>query len=646
MGQIDDAAPIIDDSDPEPELSFLGETAFCQRFEPQPLPAGSTRTILYYVRGTWGVGSYALPYAAVVDAPKVVQNREVDFSGSPAQGQLVPNPFTTRVWVDNVGGFGEIGKEVPLTDVQIKLTFEPGLGISLIGSNLKSIATVPARELRFTEFQAEVDEDAVGDVPYTVEIFSQPGNIRKTIKGIVHVAGRPRLGLRQDANLVGVPYKFSDTSWDAVLGNFEDPTISGADAQVFEYDPLQQGYVLSTSVKRGVGAFIVYDRPGSTAVTRANLTGNPVRPSPSGDAPLTQLRRGWNLIANPYNYRMPLSQIVGVPDDPNNERALTFKEMVDLGIVSNFVAYFNPDTDEYEFTDGTDGMLEPNRGYWLLVTGSDEVSLSYPELFAEFVPNSTRSRSGTRQTEALGGGWKLNLVARTETSLDSQNFIGVLGTPGKAATMRIVEPPMFPNQQLALSVEELLDGKATRVAQSFQEQASRMEWKVVADVRAAGRVSLSWPNLSAAPKNLRFRLIDVATGATRDLRQSSSYSFRADQPGTREFRIEVTPGSESRAVIGNVVVSRPSRAPSAPFTIAYTLSTDATTSVRVLSASGREVFTVTRGRADRAGENTVSWALRDNANRAVAPGTYRVEIVAETATGERVRKIVPVNVIR
>jgi hypothetical protein len=66
----------------------------------------------------------------------------------------------------------------------------------------------------------------------------------------------------------------------------------------------------------------------------------------------------------------------------------------------------------------------------------------------------------------------------------------------------------------------------------------------------------------------------------------------------------------------------------------------------VLSASGKEVFTVTRGRADNSGENQVLWNLRDNANRAVAPGTYRVEILAETPDGERVRKIVPVNVIR
>jgi hypothetical protein len=81
-------------------------------------------------------------------------------------------------------------------------------------------------------------------------------------------------------------------------------------------------------------------------------------------------------------------------------------------------------------------------------------------------------------------------------------------------------------------------------------------------------------------------------------------------------------------------------------TISYALSADALVSVRVLSATGKEVFTVTRSRADNSGENQVLWGLRDNANRAVAPGTYRVEILAETPDGERVRKIVPVNVVR
>ena len=68
--------------------------------------------------------------------------------------------------------------------------------------------------------------------------------------------------------------------------------------------------------------------------------------------------------------------------------------------------------------------------------------------------------------------------------------------------------------------------------------------------------------------------------------------------------------------------------------------------VRILCSTGREVFTVSRGRSEGAGENSVTWNLQDNANRAVAPGVYRVEILAETPSGERVRRIVPVNVVR
>jgi 2-keto-3-deoxy-6-phosphogluconate aldolase len=42
----------------------------------------------------------------------------------------------------------------------------------------------------------------------------------------------------------------------------------------------------------------------------------------------------------------------------------------------------------------------------------------------------------------------------------------------------------------------------------------------------------------------------------------------------------------------------------------------------------------------------VVWNLRDSANRAVAPGSYTVEILAESESGERVRKFFPVNIVR
>jgi hypothetical protein len=57
-------------------------------------------------------------------------------------------------------------------------------------------------------------------------------------------------------------------------------------------------------------------------------------------------------------------------------------------------------------------------------------------------------------------------------------------------------------------------------------------------------------------------------------------------------------------------------------------------------------MTISRGRADKAGQNEVVWNLMDQANRAQPPGTYRAEIVAEGQDGERVRKIVPIVISR
>ena len=145
---------------------------------------------------------------------------------------------------------------------------------------------------------------------------------------------------------------------------------------------------------------------------------------------------------------------------------------------------------------------------------------------------------------------------------------------------------------------------------------------------------------------MQLRLVDTANGITRMMNQSSGYSFTAQAGTTRQFKVQVSTGVQSLPTIGNVTVNRDSRSPNAPFSIAYTLSSSATTSVQILGANGATIYTITSGRADQAGQNTVTWNLRDNANRNVAPGIYRVEITADTVNGERVRKIVPLNVTR
>ncbi|MER3466269.1 MAG: hypothetical protein C4340_03750, partial [Armatimonadota bacterium] len=89
-----------------------------------------------------------------------------------------------------------------------------------------------------------------------------------------------------------------------------------------------------------------------------------------------------------------------------------------------------------------------------------------------------------------------------------------------------------------------------------------------------------------------------------------------------------------------------SRDVNSPVTIQYSVSTSANVTVRILSPAGREVYTALRGRSEDAGTNSVVWNKRDNNGRAVAPGSYIVEILAETLEGQRARVTRPVIVIR
>jgi hypothetical protein len=315
--------------------------------------------------------------------------------------------------------------------------------------------------------------------------------------------------------------------------------------------------------------------------------------------------------------------------------------LVTQGIVSGALAYWDTDTQSYQFVQGSEGLMQPNTGYWIFVFTAQDFTLSFPPVFAPFLPNSTRSVEEP-QTD---NDWKLNLVVRNDSSIDTANYIGQAPSTNAAKLNRAMDPPMGPTQKVNLAIEEMINGKATRMAKTYMDRAGRKEFKVFVDVREAGPVTVTWPNMGSVPKNMRFRLIDTTNNITKDLRNTSGYTFTANEPGTREFKLQVEPGSGSVAVIGNVTVAR-GRSGNDPFVINYSLSGPATTSVRILSASGREVYVVTRGRSDGQGENSITWATRDNAGRSVAPGTYRVEIIAESENGQRARKIIPINVTR
>lgn len=627
------------------DVTYLDNTGFLQKFTEKNTPPNGTSTFVEFFRSTWSVADYSLPYAAVVDGPQLVANDPAGLSG------LRPNPMTIRVYVDNVRGYANAGEEVQLEDVKVSVTLPNGLspspGEPFVDLNFNNtwdqneplrrvIGVVPARQVRFIDFSIEADGVAFGDLEYTVKVDPIPGTI-KTLTGHITVATTPKVNISSGANLVTLPWVFTDTSLEAILG-MQIPI----DFQAFKWDPELTGYVPATNNERGKAYWITTTNDFGPI----DLLSNPTTPPdmPTG-APLIQLKSGWNLVGNPYPYAIQLGQLVGV-SAAAPQQAYPWAQLVAQGFMSGSLVFWDnsPTVQDYVFIQGGDATIQPNRGYWVFVPTLQDLTISYPSVFIPYLPGSNRAAGATWVQSA--NQWRLRLSARTDKSLDAQNYVGIAKTAADVMSLRIYEPPRSPVHNVELSIEETINGSPTRLAQALGVKAARKTWKVMVETTEGGTVTVTWPNLSTVPKDVRFRLTDRATGEVRDLRRTSGYTFTVEGPSSRELTIEATPGGQPiHAVIGNVVVSR-NRAPLSPFVINYTLSSDASTTVRILSGGGREVFTITRGRADRIGTNSVQWAVRDNANRLVAPGTYLAEIIAETDNGERVRKVIPLNVIR
>jgi len=632
----------------------LGAPFMIETLQPRSVAPNQSTVFVHYARMPWSVGDYARPndpdnpnnqdpnaYSVFLDPPGLIHNATADDDPATVQDGLAPNPFSIGVHVDNY--LAELDKTVQLHNVKVHLSLPDGQGLSFAPGETadKVIDTINPVKVGSTSFRVQTDGTTVGTVKYTVTVQPTPGPA-KTITGSFIVAGTPNVALGEGATMVSLPWSFNDTSLDKILG-----LQAGIDYVAYKWNPDIAQYVPATSAERGSSVWIV----PTSDLGRIALNGAepPIGNAFGGD--ITNLRPGWNQVGNPYSYPVALSDIVGVSED-NPGSAMTWTEMTDSQLLSPSVAYWqrdavDPTTGTYAFTQSASDYLLPGMGYWIYVTSFKPIRMIWPPVFIPGMPGSFRSTSGTSANWNQGDRqWRLNLVARTNSGVDSGNFVGVVPTAADVNKYRILEPPAPKEAQVQMSVIENKDGKSTRVAQSMAQRGARNEWNLTVQSKTAGPVTVTWPNMNSVPRNVRMQLVDAATNTVRDLRYSTSYTFNMTEPGTRALSIQMEPNVSTKALIGNVLVNRPTRDPQAPFAISYSLSTGANTTIRVLGSGNKEIYTVTRGRADSAGANSATWALRDNANRSVAPGIYQVEIVAETQTGERVRKLVPINVTR
>ncbi len=586
-----------------PDAGF-GSTGFITKYQPTgSLAQGQTRKIIQYVRDTWGNSRYALvpgqggtstnrPFSTVVDAPRILLSAD---DGGGTNG-LSNNPFTIRVYIDNVGGYTGNGTEFPLNSVHIKLNLPEGMTFSGGDQAEKIINNVPARTMTSVDWTVEADGIEVGDLPYSVSVTSIPGPSTTDpmiINGTIRVAATEKIRLEPGANLISVPWNFADTSWESILG-----LSTPQDFTAYNWSPSQNSYVISTSAARGVGTWIVVNPATHPNEFIDNYAGATPPTDTTTGAPPTQLKSGWNLIGNPYQYAFPMGQFVGV-SAANPGQSFTFAQLVSQGIVSPYLAYYDPEIGSYRYIQGTDAPVQPNRGYWIKVLTSQDLTLSFPALYDLFIPNGGGSRpAGSLEDWSQSPThWRVNIQAQQGSTVDAENYVGVV--TNKTNGLQVAEPPMTPNMPMTLTVHDTAN--SAPMAQIIRGQNVQQDFFVKVYSKQGGAVKLSWPNMATVPSNVSLFLVNTETGQQLNMRSINQTGIQMHANETKVFKIKASATSDALPVIKSV--SATNGTSRLPAIVKFALNSPAKVTLEIKNSAGRVVATLLKDQETQAGES-------------------------------------------
>ncbi len=658
-----------------PDTTFTSEAAYVERWFPQSASPGESRMIVSYYRSTWSSSNYAAPYSVVLDAPNLVPLNSGDVN------LLNPNPMIIRVYVDNASsypnGFGTVNQNVPLEDVEVQLKLPQGIVdasdghsttltqyiplVPPVTTTLSSTGTPLAQSMIYADFEVVADPGSLppgtipqqvnwtnvpppatvfGQLSYSVTVTPNPGPA-KTLTGVINVGTRPELNISNNANLIGVPWVFGDSSWATIFSANTNPDtgvtqpglVLNQDYQAYAWDPIQQTYVGSAGAQRGLGYWLLIS-PSALAKAQADVlsdrnleAASPTEPADLGTGGLeVDLQPGWNLISNPYDYGIPIGDLVGV-SAANPTAAETYAQLAGQGLVSPTMAYWNNDDQSYQFTTTFADLLQPNTGYWVFVSSPQKVTIVFPAVSAPFLPVPPPSIPNVKHSyqphmPMPTASWKLNLVVAGAKSTDRHNFIGVVADSTKVALAAIRKPPVAPlPNAVSASVVQSVNGKTTLLAQSLLANAQSLSWNWQVYSRPGGTTRIVWPNISSVPSSMDVTLVDSVNGTKTDMRATSSYTYNAAANETHNFVIQVG------AYTGPILTSLTAKTSGTNVNITYKLDVAATTTIKVFKGT-QLIQTVESGVSDSAGSHNVTWNEKNSQGSTVGSGVYTIQVTS------------------
>ena len=583
------------------------------------LPAGGSIEVATYLGMNLGRGDYRRPLGLMVIQPEPLDMQPGDNPLTPETEQfyVVPNPFTVTAFVYNA-------LTTPISNVSVSLALPKGLSFPPGESATKVLPTVGAGGEQSVSWQVLVEPGTVGIKELFVTAFSATAGLRHVSVPIV-IPFLPTLQLKAGYNLVGFPFEFLNPEPSAALG------IPPEELQIAAYDPVSRNYLVYRKdlqfnrIEPGRGYWV-------KSPVNQTLTFQNIRFIPTDRTVVLPLKRGWNLLSNPFPWHVLLrGERVRIGSDPIT---FTFEEAVAQGWVKGVIFTWRNDPTippyggEYLAQFGSDIRLEPFQGFWLYSEIEGNIIFGAPLFFGAWQARSVSKPSTSPDSPS---GWVVQVIASSTAGKDNETWLGV--SPNASIGIDRLDLPKVPMPPFSLQVSSILQtGRSeTPLSMDIRPMQSKIVWTLELLNPKGGEVKLQFGGLSQVSRSWLISVYDPETNQQWSLRSTSSLTV-STQPNLPK-RLQVIAVQTDRLPLRvKGLKALPLRGRGAFIQFAVTMPSQVQIQVRTLT--GRVIWEANQ-QVESGRLCSVFWNGRSKSDETLPFGVYIVTVSAETDDGRR-----------
>ena len=402
--------------------------------------------------------------------------------------------------------------------------------------------------------------------------------------------------------LISMPIDLEDKNPRAVL---EDDLGEYDNTNWRFYDERKSEYPNTALMASGKAFWLIVKDSGRRINTGAGKS------NPTGDDFDISIHPQWNLIGNPFNFSIPVSNL-----------SLSSVEAVELRTYTG--SWNDPLSDPVT-------TIQPFEGYAIFNSSSTNTTLSIN-------PDLSSGNDAVSKTTPWRRDWSLRIIAQNQAAIDEDNFLGLSSEASQSwDEFDRPEPPVigefvsvyFPHSEWG----ELSENYCTDFRPEISE-SEIWEFEVMTNIRDV--VHLSFEGFDAVPNEYDVWLLDPILQTSQDLRRDDRYSVAASVEHPKHLQLLIGRTdfvheklATSTNIPQNFELSQNYPNPFNPTTtIRYGLPKEEKVTLRIYNILGEEVVTLVNEELKAAGFHAAVWDGRNSSGQYVASGVFIYQLKA------------------